>query len=316
MKDSNAVLQDTTPRDQSRGRSLRGLACAAAVLSSMALGTLAAGAAAEAAPRAESSAAKPLKKKSRGRRVIRLQGLLHIRADGVFGRGTARAVRRFQRRHGLTPDGVVGPATWRVLRGAAKREGGRGGGARRAAVRLLQRRLGIPVDGVFGPQTSRALREFQRRHGLTPDGVVGPATWGALGLGGGHPLLRRGRGGSSLPPAVRGVIRAANGIARKPYLWGGGHGRWRDRGYDCSGSVSYALHGGGLLHRAMDSRRLMSYGAPGRGRYITIYASPGHVYMKILRRRFDTSMRGPGGSRWNRVGRSANGYVVRHPPGL
>jgi cell wall-associated NlpC family hydrolase len=115
---------------------------------------------------------------------------------------------------------------------------------------------------------------------------------------------------------VRRVIKAANAIAAKPYRYGGGHGSFEDSGYDCSGSVSYALHGAGLLSAPLDSSGLMSYGEPGPGRHITIYANPGHAYMTVDGRRFDTSARGEAGSRWSSAGRSPDGYVVRHPPGL
>jgi hypothetical protein len=227
-----------------------------------------------------------------------------------------RALKRFQRRRGMTADGIAGPATWRAL----KRSRG-GGRSRGGSVRLLQRKLGVAADGVFGPGTSRAVKAFQRRRGLTPDGVVGPATWRALGVRGRRPMLkrrgvRRRGGGSSLPPAVRNAIRGANRIAFKPYRLGGGHGSFRDSAYDCSGSVSYVLHAAGLLGAPRPSGGFRNYGAPGPGRYITIYAHGGHVWMKILNRRYDTSMRGPGGSRWSSRMRSTAGYTVRHPPGL
>src|SRR3954470_22729317 len=265
----------------------------------------------------------------RGRSVERLQHGLHIAADGVFGRGTVHAVKRFQRRHGLHADGVVGAATWRMIRrsihrshrsaraASAPRVTGRG-----SSVGLLQRRLGVGADGVFGPGTARAVKRFQRRHGLTADGVVGPATWSALGLGGGHPVLkrahlrRRGRGGRGIPAAVSRAITAANRIAGLPYRFGGGHRSFSDSGYDCSGSVSYVLHGAGRLGSPLDSAQLMSYGAAGRGRFITIYANPGHAYMVIRGRRYDTTGRSETGSRWQPHGRSSAGYVVRHPPGL
>ena len=128
-------------------------------------------------------------------------------------------------------------------------------------------------------------------------------------------ILKRRRGGGGSNVVAR-VIRAANRIAHKPYKYGGGHGRWNDTGYDCSGSVSYALHGGGLLSSALTSGGFMRWGAPGRGRRITIYASPGHVYMVIDGRRFDTTGRSESGSRWQASDRSSAGYVVRHPPGL
>src|SRR5918992_4300654 len=195
--------------------------------------------------------------KSRGREVRRLQRKLGIPADGVFGSQTKRAVRRFQRRHGLAADGIVGPVTREALGLGAgpvlKRERGGGRGparraGRRAArqgggVRALQRALGIPADGVFGPQTESAVRRFQRRRGLAADGVVGPTTREALGLGSGETLKRResGGGGGGGSGTLGRLIRAADRIADKPYKFGGGHRTLHDSGYDCSGSLSYAL---------------------------------------------------------------------------
>jgi len=288
---------------------------------------LAAALLAPAAAPAPASALPTLHHGDRGRSVKRLQHALHLRADGVFGRGTVRAVKRFQRRHGLHADGVVGAGTWRMLRRSLHRGHavvrstghvtGRGG-----SVRVLQRRLGIAPDGVFGPGTARAVRRFQRRHGLHADGVVGPATWAALGIGGPRPVLQRAhlRRGSparrGVPGAVARAIAAANRIAGRPYRFGGGHRSFSDSGYDCSGSVSYVLHGAGRLGSPLDSSALMSYGAPGRGRWITVYANPGHAYMVIRGRRYDTTGRSQTGSRWQPADRSSAGYVVRHPPGL
>jgi cell wall-associated NlpC family hydrolase len=118
------------------------------------------------------------------------------------------------------------------------------------------------------------------------------------------------------PDIVKKVILAGNEIAKFPYKWGGGHGAWRDSGYDCSGSVSFALAGAGFLHRPLTSGGFMSWGRPGRGKWITIYASPGHVFMFVAGLRFDTSGRGRAGTRWQEGGRMANGFVARHPAGF
>jgi Putative peptidoglycan binding domain len=264
---------------------------------------------------ASPAAARPLKKGSKGPRVAFVQRALGLHADRIFGSHTKRAVKRFQRRHGLTADGIVGPATWSAL----KRSRGRSSTVGRGTVRLLQRALGVAADGVFGPGTAAAVKSFQHGKGLTADGIVGPATWSALGHSGITKVLKRrvlGRRRSGLPLAVRRVIYAGNRIAHKPYKYGGGHGSFSDSGYDCSGSVSYALHGGGLLSVPKDSSEFMSWGAPGPGRYITIYANPGHAYMVVHGRRFDTTGAGGSGGRWQQAMRSSSGYTVRHPPGL
>lgn len=118
------------------------------------------------------------------------------------------------------------------------------------------------------------------------------------------------------PQVVAQVVKAGNVIARKPYRWGGGHAGWRDTGYDCSGSMSFALAGAGLLDRPLDSSGFMRWGSAGRGRWITIYANPGHAFMAVAGLRFDTSGRGDGGTRWQEGVRGGGGYRVRHPAGL
>ena len=119
------------------------------------------------------------------------------------------------------------------------------------------------------------------------------------------------------PDAIKRVIAAGNQIARAPYIWGGGHGAWLDKGYDCSGSVSYALAAGGMLSATQTSGQLMNWGSPGPGHWLTIYASPTHVFMYVAGLRFDTSGRvGDHASRWQLAPRSANGFVARHYPGL
>ena len=125
--------------------------------------------------------------------------------------------------------------------------------------------------------------------------------------------------GTAAPPAgapavIAAVIAAGNRIASLPYKWGGGHASWTDTGYDCSGSVGYALHGGGLLAASATSGELMSYGDAGPGTWITIYTNPDHVYMVVAGLRFDTSGAKP--SRWQTAPRSAAGFTVRHPAGF
>jgi cell wall-associated NlpC family hydrolase len=112
------------------------------------------------------------------------------------------------------------------------------------------------------------------------------------------------------------VIAAGDEIASRPYVYGGGHGSFKSAGYDCSGSVSYALHGGGLLSSPEDSTALESYGEAGPGKHITIYANAGHAFMVVDGKRFDTGAQDEGGSRWSSSMTTTAGYVVRHPAGL
>jgi hypothetical protein len=120
------------------------------------------------------------------------------------------------------------------------------------------------------------------------------------------------------PPAVRKVINAANRIRTKPYIYGGGHGRWWDSGYDCSGAVSFALHGGRLLASPLPSGPMEAWGAPGAGRWITVYANAGHAYAVIAGLRWDTAGNTSGsGPRWHEdLGAAAGGrFIARHPIG-
>ncbi len=118
------------------------------------------------------------------------------------------------------------------------------------------------------------------------------------------------------PPAVAQVIAAGNAIATLPYVWGGGHGSFHASGYDCSGSVSYALAAAGLLSSPLDSTGFESWGAPGPGRWITVYANAGHAWMEVAGWRFDTVALSSGGTRWSQGGGEFSGFVARHPPGL
>jgi hypothetical protein len=118
------------------------------------------------------------------------------------------------------------------------------------------------------------------------------------------------------PAKVQAIIAAGNRIAHHPYKYGGGHGRWNDTGYDCSGSMSFAFHGAGMLDTALDSTGFMSWGKAGKGEWVTTYANAGHSYMVVAGLRFDTSGLDQDGSRWHTSKRSAAGYAVRHPSGL
>jgi len=120
----------------------------------------------------------------------------------------------------------------------------------------------------------------------------------------------------SAPPAVKAAITAANRIRTRPYIWGGGHARWWSPGYDCSGAVSYALHGAGLITTPMDSGEMMKWGVPGKGRWITIYANAGHAFAVIDGLRWDTVGDSTGtGPRWHPEMVSTKGFVARHPAG-
>ncbi len=283
-----------------------------------------------------------------GNAVQRLQSALKMPVDGEFGPETEAAVRRLQARHGLTVDGVVGPATWAVLGIHGEEEltpppsalpahhhhsaraavaDGEGGAVSGNAVERLQSALKMPVDGEFGPATEEAVKRLQARHGLTVDGVVGPETWALLGIHGEEELkppasVRDATGEGSTSSSTGGgdvvsqVIAAGDEIATRPYVWGGGHGSFISDGYDCSGSVSYALHGGGLLSSPEDSTGLESYGEPGPGRYITIYANAEHAFMVVDGKRFDTVALSETGTRWSGSMTSTAGFVARHPAGL
>jgi cell wall-associated NlpC family hydrolase len=131
---------------------------------------------------------------------------------------------------------------------------------------------------------------------------------------------------ASAPTRIKRVIAAANRLVKKPYVYGGGHKPYSsasrlDRGYDCSGSVSYALHGGGFLRSPLPSGSLMNWGRSGPGTWITVYTSPSHAYVVIAGLRFDTSMHDPDapgprtGPRWSSTLRKSKAFIARHPRG-
>jgi peptidoglycan hydrolase-like protein with peptidoglycan-binding domain len=194
----------------------------------------------------------------------------------------------------------------------------------------------VSVDGEFGASTEKAVVKFETAQARTVDGIVDAADIDALrtlagesdpGAGtmptqlapGDHAQI--GPDGlaiapASAPPQVQAIIAAGNQIASKPYKYGGGHGKWNDSGYDCSGSVSYALHGAGLLDTALPSGDFMSWGDAGPGQWVTLYAKSSHIFMVVAGIRFDTSGRTKANTRWQADMRSSSGYTAVHPPGL
>jgi peptidoglycan hydrolase-like protein with peptidoglycan-binding domain len=238
-----------------------------------------------------------LKQGIKGKDVTTLQKYLvrvgiKLGTDGVYGPGTTTAVRAFEEAQRRKVDGKVTRTDARVIKDVAVNGGAVAsastGGALPKNQKIVLAEPPEPAPLALGPGMT-ATRG--------PDGLaVAPA---------------------AAPPQVQAVIAAGNKIAKMPYIYGGGHGKWEDAGYDCSGSVSYALHGGGLLETSMASGGFMNWGDPGPGTWITIYANGGHVYMTVAGLRFDTSGRSGAGSRWQPASeRDGKGYSVVHPPGF
>jgi peptidoglycan hydrolase-like protein with peptidoglycan-binding domain len=215
-------------------------------------------------------------------------------------------------------------------------------GMRGHDVRVLQGYLtlaGFPanVDGAFGPATKASVVRFQLAHGMKANGIVtypetlvlrkAVSTALAGGRVGKATIAPDGKAiaPSGAPAVVKRVIAAANRIIDTSYCYAGGHGSWNSSCYDCSGAVSYALHGGGLLSAPL-AVEFEGYGSPGPGKWITVYANSAHVFVVIAGRAFDTAdFGGPNipagtGPRWRSdpTGNLADGgdYVVRHPSGL
>jgi peptidoglycan hydrolase-like protein with peptidoglycan-binding domain len=194
----------------------------------------------------------------------------------------------------------------------------------------------VSVDGEFGASTEKAVKKFETAQTRTVDGVMDAADIDALrtlageddpGAGTMPTQLAPGDTAqigpdglaiapASAPPQVQAIIAAGNQIASKPYKYGGGHGKWNDSGYDCSGSVSYALHGAGLLDQALPSGDFTDWGDPGPGQWVTLYAKSSHMFMVVAGIRFDTSGRTKNNTRWQTDMRSTRGYTAVHPPGL
>jgi peptidoglycan hydrolase-like protein with peptidoglycan-binding domain len=258
---------------------------------------------ADAKPKAKAAkfGSRTLKRGSHGRDVRVLQDYLtqagyRTTVDGQFGYGTQRTVKQWEGSANLKVDGKVTRSDAKVLRSdveAAPKSLDPASTTTDDDVESPDYQPPLDVTGTGGAgfvQTSKAT--------LNPDGTATPPT--------------------DAPQAVIDIIEAGNEIAAKPYKYGGGHGKWIDSGYDCSGSVSYALHGAGLLKKfALDSTGFESWGAAGPGTWVTIFANAGHAYMTVAGLRFDTSgASSRKGSRWTDEMRSSKGFVVRHPVGL
>jgi peptidoglycan hydrolase-like protein with peptidoglycan-binding domain len=198
----------------------------------------------------------------------------------------------------------------------------------------------VGIDGEFGSTTEKAVKKFETAQNRPVDGIMDAADIDALRTLAGQddpaadtqPVAQPtqlapgdtaqiGPDGLAIAPAsapdpVKAIIAAGNQIASKPYKYGGGHGKWNDSGYDCSGSVSFALHGAGLLDKPLASGDFESWGDAGPGQWVTIYTKASHAYMVVAGIRFDTSGRTTHNTRWQADMRSSSGYVARHPTGL
>jgi peptidoglycan hydrolase-like protein with peptidoglycan-binding domain len=280
--------------------------------------------------------------------VKRFQRVARLTPSGTVGRKTVAALQAAARGSSANVSSNGGTSAAR----GSKRAGAKSLGDRVPVqrgmsghdIRVLQDLLGnagcdVTVDGEFGTRTYKAVKVFEAAHSRPVDGEMDaadidalraaadagptpaaatPATTTAVNNG---PQATVGADGLAIapagaPPQVQQIIAAGNQIASKPYKYGGGHGNWNDSGYDCSGSVSYALHGAGLLDEALPSGSFTSWGEAGPGQWVTIYANGGHIYMVVAGLRFDTSGRSNHNTRWQTEQRSPAGYTVRHPPGL
>jgi peptidoglycan hydrolase-like protein with peptidoglycan-binding domain len=196
------------------------------------------------------------------------------------------------------------------------------------------------VDGAFGPLTRKSVVRFQRASHMLANGVVARGEEMTLEHAVAKAVTTSASAGqatlnidgtatapSDAPAAVQEAVAAANTIIDDPYVYGGGHASFTDVGYDCSGSVSFALHGGNLLTTPEDSSQLETYGQPGAGKWITVYADSSHAFVVIAGLAFDTAHYGPTfpsgtGPRWlqsaNVTANLSDGgdYIVRHPAGL
>ncbi|MGH2837698.1 MAG: peptidoglycan-binding domain-containing protein [Thermoleophilaceae bacterium] len=254
--------------------------------------------------------------------------------DGAFGPATKATLMRWERWKHRRVDGIATRRDRRALRRSARfgtrllHSGMRGRDVRGLQWHLGRVGFGTSIDGAFGPLTKAAVMRWEGSRGRGVNGVATRRDQNALK----HTRRNRTRRTSrprvnawisrrgfahispSAPRKVRRLIRAGNRIAKAPYTYGGGHGSWNDSGYDCSGSVSYVLHHAGLLSgAARPSGGFMNWAFSGRGKWVTVYANSGHMWLKVAGIRFDTTDRERDGTRWHRDIRSSAGYAVRHP---
>ncbi len=278
------------------------------------------------------------------RAVAQFQAARSLESSGTVGKATVAALREAAmggEAQGLQAGGfddTVGAGKSRSLGDRIPVRKGMSG----HDVKVLQdflKRVGQPVviDGEFGASTVAAVKQFEKANALDVDGTVdandiavlrGQADAGKTATAAQAPLQlapgdRASVGPDGLavapanaPDAVKAMIAAGNVIAKTPYIYGGGHGKWVDKGYDCSGSVSYAFHAAGILDASMPSGGFMDWGDAGPGQWVSIYANEGHIFAVIAGLRFDTSGAKQDGSRWHVSTRPTKGYVVRHPVGL
>jgi len=230
----------------------------------------------------------PLAAGDRGEDVRVLQDFLNRAGqmtvvDGVFGATTKRAVQAFQRAQRLTANGTATAVVVKVLRDVT-----------------VQGSAVASISSLTGGASAPTEQQIQ---------AVAPGVTASVGADG----LAIAPAGA--PAVVQAIIAAGNRIAKMPYIYGGGHGAWEDTGYD-SGSVSYALHGAGLVSQPMTSGDFMTWGVAGPGTWVTIYANGGHMFMVVAGLRFDTSGQRGAGTRWQAEPRSGAGLTVRHPNGL
>lgn len=261
-------------------------------------------------------------------------------ANGDFTRSTKSAVVDFQQYYHLSADGVVGDATFKKLNAVLKAAANQpdttatvssvdttttaGGGAALAPTAASASSSASTTSASTTPTSTTSTSTT-----TTPTETLPPADSGGAAFvpppadGPVEPLSIDGNGLGdtsqiSAPQVVQEIVAAANNIAFTPYIYGGGHASFISKGYDCSGSVSYALHGGGLIKTPIDSTQFESYGQAGPGRWITLYANATHVYMEIGGVFYDTAAQSAsnGNDRWSttRISPSA-GFVVRHPTG-